>query len=228
MHLTKPARVLFLAAVVSSFVAIACGAAVKRDLSTIPAGRVGFDDMCGLQDYFDSLEGKVAKEPEIVSALDLEGGGEGQRTARGGKIRYGFEGDFLMKNVRRLLDDNYRRLPSTLATASRIEIEVRWAEKAGVRRMVTDEDAQLSIDGKDSTLPYQVCVSELLFGAPLYKQRQVLLGLPDPVTRRPLDLALDAGAPPDAEAAAPSTYAAYDGGAPAAIVPAAPPAAPAR
>ena len=60
------------------------------------------------------------------------------------------------------------------------ELEVRWAEKAGVKRVVTDQDAQIYIDGKDDYLPYHVCLSEFIFGAPLYKQRQALWGLPDP------------------------------------------------
>jgi hypothetical protein len=194
MHQTKPTRRLFLVAVVSSLAVVACGIAVRRDLSALPQGRVGYDDMCDLQDYFDSLEAKVAPEPVVASALDLEGG-DGQQTVRGGKVRLVYEGDFLVQHARRVLGENWRRLPPELATADKIEIEARWAERAGVKRIVTDQDAELIIAGRSSPLPYQVCLSELLFGAPLYKQRQVVMGLPDPVTRRPLDLALDAGEP---------------------------------
>jgi len=228
MHLTKPTRLLFLVGVVSSLIAVACGVAIKRDLSTIPQGQVGFDDMCGLQDYFDSLEGKVAKEPAIVSSLDLEGSSDGQRSIHGGKVRVAYEGDFLVKNARRVLEENYRRLPPELATATKIELEVRWAERAGVRRLVTDQDAQLILDDgtTNSFLPYHVCLSEFLFGAPLYKQRQIINGLPDPITKRPLDLALDA-ATPEPENVIPATP---DAGAPA-VTPAPPavtPAPPAR
>ena len=35
---------------------VACGIAIRRDLSALPAGQVGFDDMCGLQGYFDALQ----------------------------------------------------------------------------------------------------------------------------------------------------------------------------
>jgi hypothetical protein len=72
---------------------------------------------------------------------------------------------------------------------------VRWAEKAGIRRVVTDQDAELFIGPQSYYLPYHVCLSELLYGAPLYKQRQVLWGLPNPSARIPLDLVLDGGAP---------------------------------
>jgi hypothetical protein len=193
MHMTKPRRALFLVAVVSAFAAVACGIAIKRDLSTIPQGQVGFDDMCGLQDYFDALEAKVAKEPTVASSLDLEGG-DGQKTIRGGKARLVFQGTFLLKHARRVLEENWRRLPEELATTDKIEIEVRWAEKAGVKRVVTDQDAELFVGGQASYLPYHVCLSELLYGAPLYKQRQVLWGLPNPSAH--LDTGVkDAGAP---------------------------------
>jgi len=43
-----------------------------------------------------------------------------------------------------------------------------------------------------------VCLSEFMFGAPLYKQRQVLMGLPDPsaiARQKPLAPAVDSSAP---------------------------------
>jgi hypothetical protein len=200
MHMTKPGRALFLLAVVSALVAVACGIAIKRDLSTIPQGQIGFDDMCGLQDYFDALEAKVAKEPVVVTSLDLEGG-DGQKTVRGGKARLLFQGNFLLKHGRRVLEENWRRLPEELATAEKFELEVRWAEKAAVKRVVTDQDAELFIGNDSWPLPYHVCLSELLYGAPLYKQRRTLWGLP---SLTPVE---DAAAPPDA-AVAPATPAA--------------------
>lgn len=192
MHMTKPRRALFLVAVFSALGVVACGIAIKRDLSATPQGQVGFDDMCGLQDYFDALEAKVAKEPQVASSLDLEGG-DGQRTVRGGKARLVFEGNFLLKHARRVLNENWRRLPEGLATAEKIEIEVRWAERAGVKRVVTDQDAELFINGESFYLPYHVCLSELLYGAPLYKQRQVLWGLPNPSANLPIPILTEDG-----------------------------------
>jgi hypothetical protein len=207
MHMTKPRPVLFLVIVVSALSAVACGIAIKRDLSTIPQGQVGFDDMCGLQEYFDALEGKAAKEPVSVSSLDLEGG-DGIKTVRGGRVRLLFEGDFLLKHAKRVLMENWRRLPETLPTANKLEIEVRWAEKAGVKRVLTDQDSELIVAGESYSLPYHVCLSELLFGAPLYKQRQVLWGLPNPSANltpateaSPADGGTVIGVTPDAGAA---------------------------
>jgi hypothetical protein len=184
--MTKPRRGLFLVAVVFSFAAVACGIAIKRDLSAIPSGQIGFDDMCGLQEYFDSLEARVAKEPAVVSSVDLEGG-DGQKTLRGGKVKYAYEGDFLLKHARRVLEQNWDKLPETLATTKKIELEVRWAERLGVKRVVTDQPSELLVDGETYALPYHVCLSEFVFGAPLYKQRQVLLGLPNPSANLPKD-----------------------------------------
>ena len=122
---------------------VGCGIALRRDLSAIPPGQVGFDDMCGLQEYFDALEIKTAPPPRVVSALDLEGQ-SGGKTTRGGKERFAFEDDFQLKHLRRVLNQNWRRLPPELATANAIEIEVRWSEKAGAKRVVTDQDSELA------------------------------------------------------------------------------------
>jgi hypothetical protein len=189
MHKTRSRRALFpglliVTAISAPLLPGGCSPLIKRDLSATPQGQIGFDDMCGLQDYFDSLEAKVAKEPVVLSSLDLEGG-DGKTTLRGGKARLVFEGNFLLKHGKRVLYENWQRLPEELATTERFDLEVRWAERAGVRRVVTDQDAELIIGDKSWDLPYHVCLSEWLYGAPLYKQRRVLWGLPDPTTGKP-------------------------------------------
>src|ERR1051325_2894286 len=130
-----------------------CGVAIRRDLSAVQPGQVGFDDMCGLQEYFDALEIKTSPPPRVVSALDLEGT-VGGKPVRGGRERFAFDNDFVLKHVRRVLNENWRRLPDGVDTASKIEIEVRWSEKAGTKRVLTDEEAQLSVGGETYTLPY--------------------------------------------------------------------------
>jgi len=152
----------------------ACGIGIRRDLSTIPPGQVGFDDMCGLQDYFDTLEAKLATPPSLVSAVDMEN--QANARMQGGKNRFSFETEFQLKQLRRVLDENWKSLPEPLAKADRIEIEVHWSAKAGVQRVVTDSDADLIVGRESFALPYQVCLSELLFGAPLYRQRRLMAG----------------------------------------------------
>jgi hypothetical protein len=172
-------RPLFLLLATSAGGALACGIAIQRDLSTIPPGQIGFDDMCGLQDYFDSLEAKVSRVPAVVSSLDLEGG-DGVKTVRGGKAKLAFEGDFLLKNLKRVLKENWRRLPEELDAAEKVEIEVRWVEKAGIKRVTTDQESELFIGNDSWDLPYHVCLSELLYGEPLYRQRREMWGKPIP------------------------------------------------
>ena len=125
-------------------VGVGCGIAVQRDLSAIPPGQVGFDDMCGLQEYFDALEIKSSPPPRIVSALDMEGQ-SGSKVMHGGKERFAFDSDFLLKHLRRVLNENWRRLPEPIATATDIEIEVRWSEKAGAKRVVTDQPSEMIV-----------------------------------------------------------------------------------
>jgi hypothetical protein len=158
---------------------VACSIAIRRDLSSVPAGQVGFDDMCGLQEYFDALQIGTSRPPRVVSALDLEGT-SGGKPVRGGKERFAFDNDFQLKHLRRILNENWRRLPDQVGAANKIEIEVKWSEKAGSKRVITDQDAEMGIGGETFNLPYHVCLSELLYGEPLYRQRRVMWNLPLP------------------------------------------------
>lgn len=166
-------RLLFTVCLGVTALAAACGIGLRRDLSTIPPGQVGFDDMCGLQDYFDTIEAKLAAAPMLVSGVDTES----QTSARqGGRNRFSFETEFQLKQLHHTLDENWKNLPESVAKAERIEIEVHWSAKAGVQRVVTESDAELIVGRESFALPYQVCLSELLFGAPLYRQRRLLAG----------------------------------------------------
>jgi hypothetical protein len=71
----------------------------------------------------------------------------------------------------------------SIPTANKIELEVKWSEKAGAKRVITDEDAELEVGGESVSLPYHVCLSELL-RAPEFSLRSALAckapGRPDP------------------------------------------------
>ena len=190
MPRARSVGLLFVAVVSAS---VACSIAIRRDLGAIPAGQVGFDDMCGLQEYFDALEIKTSRPPRVVSALDLEGASGGRRV-RGGKERFAFDNDFQLKHLRRVLNENWRRLPESVETADKIEIEVKWSEKAGAKRVITDEEAAMTIGPETFSLPYHVCLSELIYGEPLYRQRRVMWGLPLPGMPAKAAAATDGGA----------------------------------
>jgi hypothetical protein len=194
---------LVVLAVLGTGAGVACSVGIRRDLSTVPPGQVGFDDMCGLQDYFDALEMKSSPPPRVVSSVDLEGT-NGGKPVRGGRDRFAFETELQLKHLRRVLDQNWKRLPEPIAKAGTIEVDVKWSEKAGAKRVITDQDAELSVGDATWSLPYHVCLSELLYGEPLYRQRRAMLGLPLPAGALPADgrgaAAVDAGATPAAPA----------------------------
>jgi hypothetical protein len=164
--------------------AIGCGIRISRDLNTMKPQEVIYDDVCKVQDYFDAVTTGQEKSPAIISSNDFTKGGA---EAAGGQVTFSFQSDSQLRLLRRVLNDNWEKLPEKLMKSQRIDLQVKWAEKAGVRRVVTTEDAQVTFDGTTAFLPYHICLSELLFGAPLYKTRRDLLGLP------PL------GPPPDAQ-----------------------------
>jgi len=179
--------------------AIGCGIRVGRDLGQMPPQVVIYDDVCKMQEYFDALALGQEKAPAVVSSTDISKGPDGGPT--GGRAIFSFQTDSQLRLIRRVLSDNWEKLPEKLMkSAQRIDLEVKWAEKAGVRRVVTTEDAQISYEGTTAYLPYHICLSELLFGAPLYRTRRDLLGLPPlapPPDAQP-DARADAGAAADA------------------------------
>jgi hypothetical protein len=178
---------------------------VQRDLSKMPPGQVGFDDLCGLQSYFDAIAIKTATAPAEVDGADIERASE-SGTSRGGRTRFAFDSDFQLATVRRVLNENWKALPIDLPNSHRIEIEVSWSERSGLKRVVTDSEPQLFVDGKPSPLPNHVCLSELLFGEPIYKQRRDMLGLAPLPTAHSLALTPEPdGGAPDAAVTPPTS-----------------------
>jgi hypothetical protein len=179
--------------------AMRCAPVVKRDLSNIPAGRVGFDDLCGLQTYYDTLATKAETPATVVSSSEI--GKMRAGSSLGGRSRFAFQTDFQLRVLRHVLGENWRRLPQAVAGAARIDVEVQWSTKSGLRRVVTNQPAQLLVGKQWFVLPYQVCLSELLFGEPLYRKRREILGLeplpasplPSPPPRSLVEPGVDAG-----------------------------------
>jgi hypothetical protein len=176
--------------------AVGCGISIGRDLREVSPQQVIYDDSCKMQQYYDEIALGIMHPPAITASKEVEHTSGAQPT--GGVTTFAFEDDMQLKLVRRVLEENWSKLPPKLMAARRVELQVKWAEKAGVRRVVTTEDAQITYDDTTSYLPYHVCLSELLFGAPLYRTRRELLGLP------PIPVPIDGGAP-DAHAHADAT-----------------------
>jgi hypothetical protein len=151
-----------------------CGVTVQRDLSTAKASEVVFDDMCGLQDYFDGLKDTTLTPPAEAFAQDMTN----DKGTAGGRTRFVFASEFQLHHLKKVLTENWKRLPEGVPDAKQIEVEVRWSEKAGLKRVVTNEEAILQVGEKQVFLPYHVCLSDLLFGESLYDTRRAFLGLP--------------------------------------------------
>jgi len=186
---------VFVWVVTGTVLASGCGMGVKRDLSETKPQVVIFDDVCGVQEYHDTLTMKKVDPPEVVTTNEIERT-EGKHSS-GGKTTFAFEAPYQVQTMKRVLTENWSRVPDDVMKATRIEVEVRWSEKAGVRRVVTGEDASIGINGNPymRSLPYHVCLSELLFGAPLYKTRRDLLGLSPIATPEETAVAAAAAAP---------------------------------
>jgi hypothetical protein len=177
-----------------------CGIGIHRDLSGSQPQDVVFDDKCGLQEYFDALAGQGLSPPAEISGWNLSRDERGD--AIGGTVRFRFTGDFQLYYLRRTLTDNWKRLPPVLLGADPVDLEVRWAQRAGVRRVVTIADALITAGGDSWYLPYHVCLSDLLFGEDLYKTRRTFLHLPPAAPSRfARATGADAGALPSLPAA---------------------------
>jgi hypothetical protein len=161
-----------------SLLLVGCGIGIQRDLSTMKASEVVYDDACGLQEYFDALKSPQVSPPSETFSQDFSQ--EGPDKGVGGKTRFLFSSDFQMFYVKRMLTQNWKRLPPEVANAPSMELEVRWAQKAGVKRVVTTDDARVMVGAKSWYLPYHVCLSDMLFGEELYDTRRVFLQLPPP------------------------------------------------
>lgn len=165
-----------------SVLLVGCGIGIQRDLSTMKPPEVVYDDACGLQEYFDALKSPQVAPPSETFSQDFSQGGASKDV--GGKTRFLFSSDFQLHYLKRTLTQNWSRLPPELVSAPAVEIEVRWAEKAGVKRVVTTDDARVMAGSKSWYLPYHVCLSDMLFGEELYDTRRVFLQLPPPRPNR--------------------------------------------
>jgi len=107
---------------------LACGVGIRRDYSTIPAGQVGFDDLCGLQDYFDTIEarwpGSRAWSAASTRRTPATSASRAARTGSPSRPRSSSQ-------PAPRAGSELGRLPESLATAERIDLEVHWSGKAG-------------------------------------------------------------------------------------------------
>ncbi len=135
------------------------------------------DDTCGLQDYFDDVASHAVDPPVLVSSEEIENVAKEQTL--GGRSTYAVGPGLSRATLRRLLDENWT-LPSQVGRAERLELDVRWAEKASSRWVVTTEKWVLRADGQTYAMAFHPCLTSFLFGQKLYALRREMLALPPP------------------------------------------------
>jgi hypothetical protein len=172
----RPARVVQITVVLLALCGIGCGIVVARRFGQASMNEIIYDDKCDLQEYFDRIEMGIIHPPAQVQSSELERT-QGKR-ASGGISSYAFTSDGQLAALRKMLAANWRRIPEEVKTAERIEVEVRWSERAENRFVVMDQDAELRIGRQGFALPYHHCLSALLFGEALYHMRREMVGLP--------------------------------------------------
>jgi hypothetical protein len=210
-----------------ALLALSCGPAIRRDLGGVMQSAITFDDMCHLQEYFDQRLESHARPLRVVNEQSTE-------TTREERDEHGVmrpvvmgEGTYVLATrtdrvrFRRLLREEYRRLPEMTLTRPEqtVRVKVAWWQAGGIRRIRAGEDVELATGDESWTLPPHPCVGEFLFGEPAYVMRRCFQEaqrarsagqIPGPCSVGPVE------APPaDADAAAPA-----DASAPAADAPA--------
>ena len=167
-----------------SVLGVSCGPAVRHDLGSVPQSAITFDDMCHLQDYFDQRVDTHAPPLRVVDELSTE-------TSRVAPDEHGQmravvigEGTYLLRShsdrvrFRRLLRDEYRRLPDGMELAapeSQVRVRVTWWQAGGIRRVRNDGDVVVMRGDESWTFPPQPCVGEFLFGESAYVMRRCFL-----------------------------------------------------
>jgi hypothetical protein len=162
---------------------LSCGPSVRRDLGSIQQSAITFDDMCHLQDFFESranshaqpFQSRDEQSTETMREVRDEAG-QMRRVAVG-------EGTYILSSrtdrirFRTLLRDEYRRLPTMGITANEAEVRVHafWWQAGGMRHVRAGTDLEISIGNNSWTLPPHPCVGEFLFGEPAYIMRRCFM-----------------------------------------------------
>lgn len=178
---SAPCLVWFAFACVAPAMLSSCGPAVARDLSEIPQRQITFDDMCHLQDFFDQrnatrgARGFRAVDEQQTETAGSEPDERGQmRRVVLGEGTYIVTGWRAKRRLRELLEAEYVRLPSVHLEGreSDVRVHVHWWASGQMRRLRPDREIELTAGGETVALPFNPCVGEFLFGAPIYALRR--------------------------------------------------------
>lgn len=163
---------------------VGCGPTVRRDLSTIPQRQITFDDRCRMQEYFDQRNASHAR-PGFHAVEEISNETTANEPDEHGRMRHAMigEGTYLVSDrsarvrLQRVLADEYADLPAFDARADGVQVTVHvgWWASGEVRRLRPDRRIVVSNGRQTVDLPFDPCVGEFLFGAPVYALRRSVL-----------------------------------------------------
>jgi hypothetical protein len=84
--------------------------------------------------------------------------------------------DFQLKHLRRVLNENWRRLPESVESRRQDRDRGQVVGEGRGEARGHGRGAEMTIGTETFSLPYHVCLSELIYGEPLYRQRRVDVG----------------------------------------------------
>jgi hypothetical protein len=193
------------AALAAGFVLVSCGPSSRRDLSAIPQRQITFDDMCHLQDYFDQRNATRAR-PGFRALEEASNETAETEPDEHGRMRRAVigEGTYLVadrrarRRLRQLLDEEFQGLPSLEMTSpgTAVRVHVAWWASGQVRRLRPDRTIQVSTGERTLELPFNPCVGEFLFGAPVYALRRSFLDAENARSRGEIPQTSSAALPP--------------------------------
>lgn len=160
-----------------------CGPVSRRDLSTIPQRQITYDDMCRLQSFFDQRNAPQSPPARTVDEQSTET--ERTEPDEHGRLRRVMIGEGLYvvteRSARRrfiqLLQEEYDRLPRELLDthSPEIRVHVEWWASGQMRRLRPDREIEVTNQHGSVRLPFNPCIGEFLFGAPIYAMRRHFL-----------------------------------------------------
>ncbi len=159
---------------------LGCGPSVRRDLGGVRLTAVTWNDMCGLQDYFDRRV--AARTPRLRALHEMSTEtSQMERDERGTlrPITLG-EGTYVLATradrarFRQLLRDEYSRVPALAMTRHEqtVEVKVTWWQSGGIRHLRAEGSVEVTVDGASHEFPPHPCVGEFLFGEGAYAMRR--------------------------------------------------------
>jgi hypothetical protein len=161
-----------------------CGPASRRDLSALPQRQITFDDLCGLQAFFDQRNATAGVRPfralgeQSTETANTEPDEQGRlRRVMVGEGTYVISQRSARRRFVQLLGEEYERVPTPLMDRHEREIRVRveWWASGQMRRLRPDREIEVSTSSGTTRLPFNPCVGEFLFGAPVYGMRRQFL-----------------------------------------------------